>query len=186
MSDTSGFDTLFHGRIRAVSHRLFWFGLAMTILGVVALLFPVLSSLVAALLVGWVLIFAGGITLFAAFSMHGTGPFFGALLLGLLSFAAGVFLIANPLAGAIALTLMVGILFMMQGAFEVVFAFEMRPHTGWIGMLLSGLVSILMAVLIAAGWPGVSVIVLGVLLGVNFISTGLGYIFVSKMMKPAG
>ena len=77
MSDTSGFDTLFHGRIRAVSHRLFWFGLAMTILGVAALLFPVLSSLVAALLVGGVLIFAGGITLFAAFSMHGTGPFFG-------------------------------------------------------------------------------------------------------------
>ena len=186
MSDTRPDDSLFHGRIRAASGRLFWYGLAMTVLGIAALVFPVVSSLVATLLVGWVLIVAGGITLFSSFSMHGTGPFFAVLLLGLLSFAAGVFLIANPLAGAVALTLMVGVLFMMQGAFEVVFAFEMRPHAGWVAMLLSGLVSVLMAVLIAAGWPEVSVIVLGVLLGVNFVSTGVGYLFVSRMMRPAG
>jgi uncharacterized membrane protein HdeD (DUF308 family) len=40
-------------------------------------------------------------------------------------------------------------------------------------------------VLIAAGWPGISVIALGILLGVNFISSGLGYIFVSRMLQPA-
>jgi uncharacterized membrane protein HdeD (DUF308 family) len=38
-------------------------------------------------------------------------------------------------------------------------------------------------VLIAAGWPQISVIVLGILLGVNFITTGFGYIFVSRTMK---
>ncbi len=186
MSDTRAMDSLFHGRIRAASGRLFWFGLAMTVLGIVAIVFPVMATLVATLLAGWVLIFSGGMTLAGAFSIHGTGPFFAGLLLGLLSLAAGVFLLFNPLAGALALTLMVGVLFLLQGAFEVLFAFEMRPHAGWVGMLLSGLVSVLMAVLIAAGWPGISVIVLGILLGVNFVSTGLGYMFVSRMMRPAG
>jgi uncharacterized membrane protein HdeD (DUF308 family) len=76
------------------------------------------------------------------------------------------------------------VIFMLQGAFEIFFAFEMRPHTGWVGMLISGIASIVMAVLIAAGWPGFSVVVLGILLGVNFISTGFGYIFVSRTLKP--
>jgi hypothetical protein len=38
--------------------------------------------------------------------------------------------------------------------------------------------------LILAGWPGISVIVLGILLGVNFISTGAGYMAVSNALKP--
>jgi uncharacterized membrane protein HdeD (DUF308 family) len=83
----------------------------------------------------------------------------------------------------VALTLMVGVIFIFQGAFELFFAFETRPHAGWVGMLISGIASIIMAVLIAAGWPAISVIVLGILLGVNFITTGFGYIFVSRSMK---
>src|SRR5665213_2251492 len=83
------------------------------------------------------------------------------------------------------LTLVVGVLFMIQGAFEIFFAVETRPHAGWMGMLISGIASIVMAILIAAGWPAISVIVLGILLGVNFISTGFGYILVSRSLKPA-
>ena len=52
-------------------------------------------------------------------------------------------------------------------------------------MLISGIASIVMAFLIGAGWPAISVIVLGILVGVNFLDTGLGYIFVSRALKPA-
>src|SRR5580704_2788946 len=134
ISDTSFADSLFHGRLRAASGRLFWFGLVMVVLGIAAIVFPIISTLVATLLVGWVLLIFGIITLVGSFSIHGTGPFFGVLLLSLLSIAAGVFLLFNPLAGAVALTLLVGVIFMFQGAFEIFFAFEMRPHTGWVGM----------------------------------------------------
>jgi uncharacterized membrane protein HdeD (DUF308 family) len=78
---------------------------------------------------------------------------------------------------------MVGIIFIIQGAFEIFFAFETRPHAGWVGMLISGVASVVMAVLIAAGWPAVSVIVLGILLGVNLLTTGFGYIFVSRSLR---
>ena len=184
MSSASLGDSLFHGRLRASSRGIFWLGLAMVVLGVAAIVFPMFSTMVAAILVGWVLLISGGFTFDGSFSIHGTGPFFGALLLGLLSIAGGVFLLFNPLAGAVALTLMVGVLFMFQGAFEIFFAFETRPHAGWVGMLISGIASGVMAVLIAAGWPAISVIVLGILLGVNFLTTGLGYIFVSNSLKP--
>jgi uncharacterized membrane protein HdeD (DUF308 family) len=163
---------------------LFWLGLAMTILGVVALIFPSMSTLATTLFVGWMLLLSGALTLAGSFSIHGTGPFFGALLLGLLSIAAGIFLLLNPAAGAVALTMMIGVLFMIEGAFQMVLAFEIRPLSGWVGMLLSSLASIALALLIAAGWPQISGIMLGILLGVNFVSTGLGYVFVSRAMKP--
>jgi uncharacterized membrane protein HdeD (DUF308 family) len=112
-------DGLFHARLRASSDRLFWLGLVMVVLGIAAIVFPMIFTLVAALLVGWILLISGVGTFIGAFSIHGTGPFFGALLLGLLSIAAGVFMIFNPLAGAAALTLVVGVIFVFQGAFEM-------------------------------------------------------------------
>jgi hypothetical protein len=36
-----------------------------------------------------------------------------------------------------------------------------------------------------AGWPAIPVILLGILLGVNFLSSGLGDILVSRALKPA-
>lgn len=179
-------ETLFHGRLRASSTRLMWLGIAMAIVGIAAIVFPIFSTLVAAILVGWVFLISGIVLFIGCFSVHGTGPFFGALLLSLLSIAAGVFLLFNPLAGAVALTLVVGILFIVQGAFELVFAFETRPHRGWVGMLISGIASVILAILIAAGWPAVSAIVLGILLGVNLLSTGIGYISVAQSLKTAG
>ncbi len=184
MSDRSFVDSLLHGRLKAASRWLFWLGLAMVVLGAAAIIFPVVSTLAAALFVGWVLLISGVITLLGSFSIHGTGPFFGALFLGLLSIMGGIFLLFNPLAGAIALTLMMGVIFMLQGSFEIFLALEMRPHAGWGGMLASGIASVAVAVLIAAGWPGISVVALGILLGVNFLSTGFGYIFVSRALKP--
>ena len=183
MRDTSFDQSLFHIRLRSSSKAMFWLGVTMVAIGIAAIVFPIISTLAATILVGWVLLISGGFMFFGSFSIHGTGPFFAALLFSLLSIAAGAFTLFNPLAGAVALTLVLGVTFVFQGAFEVFFALEMRPHPGWMGMLISGLASIVMAVLIAAGWPGISVIVLGILLGVNFLSTGLGYIFVSRALK---
>ena len=185
MTDTSFTDSLFHTRLRGSSRALFWIGLAMVLLGIAAIVFPIVSTLAATFLVGWTFLFAGVLMLVGSLSIHGTGPFFGALLISLLSTAAGAFLLFNPFAGELALTVLVAILFMIQGAAELVFAYEMRPHPGWVWMLISGLASIVLSVVIAAGFPATSLFALGLLLGINFVTTGLGYLFVSSAMKPA-
>jgi uncharacterized membrane protein HdeD (DUF308 family) len=184
MSANSFVEGLFHDRLKAASGSLFWLGLATLVLGIVALVFPVVSTLAATLFVGWILLISGVFALAGSFSISGTGPFFGALLLALLSIAAGVLLLLNPVGGEITLTLIVGALFMVQGAFEMVFAFELRPVRGWWAMLFSSIASIAVALIIVASWPRISIIALGVLLGVNFISTGLGYMFLSRALKP--
>ncbi len=184
MSAKSIVGSLFHDRLQATSGRFFWLGVLMVVLGFGAIVFPMVSTLVATLLVGWVFLIFGAFSLYGAFSIHGTGPFFAALLLSLLSIMSGVYMLVNPLGGAAALTLVVGVLLMFQGAFEIFFAFEIRPLPGWVGMLISGIASTILAVLIVASWPAISVIVLGILLGMNFLSTGFAYLFVSRALKP--
>lgn len=173
----------FHDKLRNASPRLFWLGLVLVLLGLAAIAFPEFSTLAATLLVGWVLLIAGISIFISSFWIHGTGPFFAANLFGLLSGVAGIFLLFNPLAGAVTLTLIVGIMFIFQGAAELIFALEARPAAGWVGMLVSGIASIVLALIIVSGWPGISSIVLGILLGINFLTTGFAYIFVSRAFK---
>lgn len=176
----------FHQRLQSISPRLFWLGLLLVILGVGAIAFPEFGTLAATLLVGWTLLIAGVILFISSFWIHGTVPFFASNLFGLLSGAAGVFLLFNPLSGAVTLTLIIAVMFMIQGASELVFALETRPAPSWIGMLLSGLASIALAVIIIAGWPGISSIALGLLLGINFLTTGIAYMFIAKSIKTNG
>lgn len=176
-------DNHFHGRLRSAAPGLFWLGVVMALLGLAAILFPIVATLAATALVGWLILIFGLFALFGAFSIHGTGPFFAALLLGLLALAAGSFLLFSPLTGAVALTLIAGVILMFQGAFELVFAAEMRPARGWAGMLLSGIASIVVALIIIDGWPAISLIALGILLGVNFLTTGIAYIATARAFK---
>jgi uncharacterized membrane protein HdeD (DUF308 family) len=185
MSDQALDFTLFHTKIHAASRSLMGFGLAMAVLGAAAILFPMYSTLVATALVGWVFLISGILMLLNSFSIHGTGPFFGALLISLLSIVAGAFLVFNPLAGAMGLTIVMGVVFLVQGAFEIAFAMEMRPHSGWFWMLISGLASLVLAFVIAAGLPSISTVVLGILLGINLLTTGIGYTFISLSLRQA-
>lgn len=173
-----------HDRLHAETGKLLWIGVALVVVGIAAIAFPILSTVVATSVLGALLLIAGCLMIASAFTIQGAGPFFGALLISLLSIGAGVFLLANPSAGAIALTLVLGIIFLVQSAFEIVFSLEIRPFPGWVGMLISGLLSLLMAILIIATWPGISLIALGIIFGVNFISTGVAYVIVSRSLRP--
>lgn len=185
MTYTPFAESPFFRRVRGEAGRMTWLGVALLVLGVCALVFPELASFVVTFFVGWVLIIAGVASIFGSFSIRGTGPFFGALLFGLLSLACGVFLLFRPGVGLLVLTMIVGVLFMIQGASEIILAFEARPSSGWGWMLGSAVASILVAILILAGWPTSSLITLGVLMGVNFITSGVAHLMVANSVRHA-
>jgi uncharacterized membrane protein HdeD (DUF308 family) len=171
-------DTMFGKAVRKESSQLIWLGVALLVVGVAALVFPMISTLVATYFVGWVLVITGLLGLFVAFSIRGAGPFFGGLLFSLLSVGAGAFILARPSLGELAITISLGAVFMAQGAFEAVFAFEIGPSTGRGWMLLSAAASIVLAIVILMGLPALSLVALGTLIGVNFVTSGLAYLFV--------
>jgi uncharacterized membrane protein HdeD (DUF308 family) len=185
MFDTGASHDLFYQQLRSEAGRLTWLGVALLVLGFIALVLPMFATLAVTFFVGAVLFLYGAATVFGSFSVRGTGPFFAELLLGLLAVAGGVFLMFRPGLGAAVLTMGLGILFMFQGAAEILLALEIRPNKGWGWMLASAIFSILLAVLILAGWPGSSSVALGLLIGVNFITSGAAYVALSNATKRA-
>jgi uncharacterized membrane protein HdeD (DUF308 family) len=167
-------------RIVERRQEFFWLGIAMSIIGLLAVFFPVFATLTVELMVGWLLIMVGLVTLFGSFRVEGTGAFFGTLLLALLYIGLGLYLITHPGIGVISLTLLLAALFLVEGAVQLSFAFEMRSRQGWFWILLSGLVSIAVGLLIAGGMPGTSLFALGLITGINFLSTGIAFIVLSQ------
>ena len=170
-------------RLAAKKTQILWTGIAMVVIGIAAIAFPFVFSLSIALLVGWLFVIAGAVSLYGSFSYHGTGPFFGSLLFSLLQIAVGFIFVFNPASGLVALTLMVAVVFMIEGAFKMMLAFEMKPEEGWGWTLTSAIISIIAGGLIAMGLPGSSVLVLGLIMGVSFLSTGIFMIMLTRRFK---
>ena len=80
MTDASLSDRFFADKVRTGSRTLLWVGMAMTALGIAAIIFPIASTVVITLIVGWTFLLYGIFALADSSSIHGTGPFFGALL----------------------------------------------------------------------------------------------------------
>jgi uncharacterized membrane protein HdeD (DUF308 family) len=162
--------------------QLFGGGVALVVVGLLALIFPAAATFTVAAMVGWLLFLSGLVTVWDAFTVEGTGPFFGELLLGLLKVAVGIYLLRHLDVSIVALTLLLAALFMIDGAVQVVMAFELHPMDGWIWMLLAGLVAIAVGLLIAAEFPGISLVALGIYLGISFLSTGIARIMISNRL----
>jgi len=180
MADATNPNSEYLDVIKENKDSLFWIGVAMSIIGAIAIVFPILSSVATNFMVGWLFVFYGALMIFNSFTIKGTGPFFGALLFGLITLATGVFFLTNPGIGLVFLTITIAIVFMFDGAYQAVMAFEIKPQNGWGWMLFSAIISVLAGLFIIARLPDSSLVVLGILIGVNFLSSGLSMIFLSR------
>ncbi len=151
--------------------------------GILALINPFAATLAATLMAGWAFAFLGALQVVQSFQVKGWGGFIWALLFGLLTLAVGLSLIFNPLAGMVSLTLLVAALFLAVGVVKVMYAFSLRPLTGWGWVLISGIVSVLLAIMILADLPWSAANVLGILLAVELISNGVLFLFVALGLR---
>lgn len=159
------------------------FGVISLIAGILALANPFAASLAATLLAGWVFVAMGVMQIIQSFQVRGWSGFLWALLFGVLALLVGLSLVFDPLAGMISLTLLVAILFLVTGAIKIMYAFSLRPVSGWLWVLLSGVVSVVLAIMIFADFPWAAAAVLGILLGVELISNGVLFLFVALGLR---
>ncbi len=161
--------------------KLLWVGIGMLVIGLLAVAFPLVATLVSAAFVGWLFIVAGIAGLAGAFSHRYTGMRFALFAIGVLRILVGGYLVSNPLGGAVALTLVVAALFVVDGLFGVVGAFSLRPAAGWGWVLASAIVSIVAGAMIFGGLPGSSLVILGLIVGATFVFDGVSGIVRSRM-----
>lgn len=145
--------------------------------GALSLLFPFIAAFSFNIVVGVTLLAGGIVTLVQAARMRRWRGFASQVLLGVLYVSGGIIFIANPFAGVIALAVLLGAFFAADGAARIMLALRVRPQRGWRLFLVSGLLSLALGVMVLIGLrSGLSVALLGVVVGFNMILTGVSFL----------
>lgn len=173
--------------LRALGARWGWFvglGVVLLVLGLIAAVYVITATLVSVLYVGILMLIGGIGQLIHAWRIDKGWPgFLLWSLSGLLYVAAGILAIVHPLAGAAILTLLLGATLIAAGAFRLWVWFNNRGQPGWQWLAVSGVISLLAGLLIAAGWPENSLWILGLLLALDLAFQGWTLLFLGLALR---
>lgn len=141
--------------------------------GVLALFNPLGATLAATTIVAWLFLIMGVLQIVAAFGDMGFGSRIWTALLGVLAVVIGIWILNNPVAGTMALTWTIGLLFLVEGVVKLALAFAARGTQFFWVVLLSGAISVLLGGMILASFPQSAMTIPGILLAIDLISTGV-------------
>jgi uncharacterized membrane protein HdeD (DUF308 family) len=163
-------------------------GIVLVVLGVLAILVPMVATIAVAILLGWLLFISGVVGLITTFMMRNAPGFWWSLLSAVLGIVAGIILFGWPILGAISLTLVLTAFFIIEGVASIMYALEHRKElTGrWTWMLVSGIVDLLLALIILTGLPGTAAWALGLLVGINMLFGGTSLIAMALHARSSG
>lgn len=172
--------------INDIKHHTRWFtglGIVFLVLGIAAFAFPFVATLSLEIAVGMLLVIAGVAQAVQSFSVPRWGGFFFSLGLSILALITGLLMLFYPLAGIITLTSLVAAFFLFTGALKTAFAFQVKPAIGWGMLLVGGLLSLTLGLLILLQITEAYPWVLGLLLGVDFVFTGIWMLMLASRAR---
>ena len=156
-------------------HRWGWFlalGALSIVFGVLALGTVFLATLTTVYIIAIFMVVAGATEITVGFGTRTWGRSSLLVLAGLLYIVAGAFALARPGPAAVILTLALGITLLVAGSVCVVVGTHMAGHARTM-VILGGSFTALVGLLIVLGWPTNSIVVLGSLLGIDLLFTGV-------------
>ena len=155
----------------------------MILAGALALLFPSVPSTAVVFYVGWLLIISGVLQAIGLIDAHDVPHFWLQLLSVVLFMVVGLLIlrlcnivgssILRPETGRLSITLLLAVLFMVEGFSKVIFSLTIRPLPSWSWVFGSGIVGILLAFYLWTNTPVAALGRLGVLLGIQLICEGV-------------
>ena len=173
---------------RMITEKWGWFlalGIVLIVAGLAAIAFPLLGTIAVKIMLGWLFLIGGVMMIVHAFQAPGWQGFLWELLVGILYALVGAYLAFFPLTGLITLAILLSVMFIAEGIFEVIQAIRVRPHEGWGFLLLSGLAALAVGVMIALSLPSSAEWALGLLAGINLIFSGWSYVFLALAGRRA-
>ena len=156
-------------------------GLLLLLAGLLAIVVPFFAGIAASVFFGWLVLFAGVAHLVYAWSERGAGAIIWQILIGLVYVIAGLYMLVLPVAGVVALTLVLAFYIAAEGVFELVIFSLLRRLRGAVWFLVDGLVSLLLASLILFHWPSSSLWAVGTLVGISLLFSGI-----ARLTLPMG
>ena len=169
---------------KASGWSIVW-GIVMLLCGVLAIALPLETSIGIVIILAWVILFAGIAHLIFAFQSHGVGAVIWQLLLGVAYGIAAIYMLTHPLLGVLSLTLLLAVFLLFEGVLEIALFFRIRQvkHSGWV--LFDGIVTLILGVLIWTHWPSSAVWLIGTLVGISLIFSGISRIMLALAFRSA-
>lgn len=166
----------------AVAENRGWFvalGVLLIVVGAVSIGAPFATTIVAKTFLGWLFLVTGISQAIHAFFAQGWRGFLGDLLIGVLYIAVGVWLAFFPLTGIIGLTVLLAMTFLIEGLLKFQIGLKIRPTSGWLSIIISGLIAIAAGILLFMGLPGTAPWAIGLLVGVNILMSGVAFLLLA-------
>lgn len=166
-------------------------GIIMMVLGAAAIVWPQVSTLAVDLYVGWMFLISGILGLLTMFVAPSAAAFFWSLLTAALSLFVGVLLLWHPVEGVVSLTLVLIAFFIVEGVFQIAAAIRDRQALpdSWGWLLMSGIADLVLAAMMISGWPLTAIWALGLVVGLNLLTSGLAIVMVAiaarRMVRAA-
>lgn len=165
--------------IRTLSRWSILWGILLIIGGILAIGWPLFTAVAVSAIIAWLIVFAGCEHIIYAFHDKSVGSAVWDVLVGLAYIAVGIYIVAHPRIAVASLTLLLAGLFFLEGILEVVGYFQFRHQRGSGWFLLDGIITLLLGGLILAHWPSSSQWVVGTLVGLSMIVSGVARVMMS-------
>jgi uncharacterized membrane protein HdeD (DUF308 family) len=162
-------------------------GIALVILGLLALLAPAIASVATTVFFGWILLISGVVGLIATLRTRQVAGFWWSLVSALVGIVAGAVLLGWPGLGTVSLTAVLIAFLLFEGAVTILYALEHRGALSgrWGWMMTSGIIDVGLGLLLLAGLPGTALWALGLIVGINMIFGGWALIFMALHARAA-
>ncbi len=168
--------------LREIWVFLIGMGVALMILGAVAIGSSFVTTMATVLLFGFVLLFGAVFQIVTAlwgrhwrgFSLH--------LLSGVLYLVVGLFMIDNPAEAAIGLTVLVAAGLLAGGGIRITLS-ALDQFEGWGWVFLSGIISVLLGIAIWSQWPLSGLWVIGLFVGIEMVTSGFSWLMLGLAVR---
>ena len=161
-------------------------GIVLIATGIFAIVAPGAAALATVLVLAWLFVVAGVAQLVYAYQQRGHDGFGWKLVSALATLALGIAMLVFPAVSIASVALLIGGFIFASGISTVLLALRLKPKAGWGWVLFDGLLSIVIAILIATGWPQSSVEFVGILVGFCLVAGGIWRIMQGRALRAGG
>jgi uncharacterized membrane protein HdeD (DUF308 family) len=147
--------------------------------GVLAIGAPMIAGVAVAAIVGWLLLLSGLLHLAFAWRSGRPAAVLWQILLGLVYGAIGLYIIESPVAGLASLTLVIALYLFFEGVLEFVLWSRLRAISGSGWLMVDGIITLVLAGMIWSTWPSSAVWVVGTLIGISMVFSGITRLMLS-------
>jgi uncharacterized membrane protein HdeD (DUF308 family) len=158
-------------------------GVLLSLLGLGAIIAPAVAGTTVIYIVGGLLVVTGLILLVVGWRDENWSSKLPNLVYGAIATLTGGSVLAHPFYGLAALALVLAVYFVASGIWKIISSFSYRPAAGWLALLASGVLSVLLGVMLWQQWPLSGPWAVGILVGVELLTTGIALISLALTWK---